>query len=80
VDVVVWLDREERKVEIPAPLHAALTEVSDGLVLFNRWSFTTRNEWAQKFQPSARPDTLEKRRNLLHEALAAEAQKPAKRN
>ena len=80
VNVAVWLDREERTIDVPAALQAALMEVPDGSALFARWSFTTRKEWALKFQPSARPDTLEKRRNLLREALAAEAQKPAKRN
>ena len=80
VEVAVWLDREERTIDLPTALQIALMEVPDGVELFDRWSFTTRNEWAQKFQPSARPETLEKRRDLLREALAVEAKKPAKRN
>lgn len=80
LEVAVWLDCEERTLELPVALAAALAEVPNGAALFDRWSFTTRKEWALKFQPSARPDTLEKRRNLLHNALPSEAQKPAKRN
>jgi hypothetical protein len=78
VQVTVWLDRDERTVELPAALQEVLAECPDGSALFAAQSFTTRKEWALKFQPSTRPETLTKRRDVLVETLNQWALKRAK--
>lgn len=78
VHVTVWLDRDERTVELPAALQEVLEEFPDGSALFAAQSLTTRKEWALKFQPSTRPETLKKRRIVLVETLTQWALKRAK--
>jgi hypothetical protein len=79
VQVTVWLDRDERTLELPSFLQSVLADFPDGPTLFAAQSFTARKEWALKFQPSARPETLEKRRNALVENLNQWALKRAKK-
>jgi hypothetical protein len=72
VTVTLTLDTEERTVEIPKDLKAALK--AEGMVeTFEGMSFTHRREYAEAVEDAKKPETRERRIEKCVEAMHARA-------
>ncbi len=61
VDVVMELDEEERKVEVPAYLKKVINSDSKAKEFWPKLSFTHQKEWVRAIQEAKKPETREKR-------------------
>lgn len=68
--VSIWLveDKEERTIEIPLPIAAALKKHKLDIV-FNKLSYTHRREWVKAYADAKRDETKQKRIDDLIKAL-----------
>lgn len=71
IGVALALDREERKVEVPAALAQALASDAEAKAAFERLAFTPRKEFARWIEEAKRDETRERRVAKALEMLRA---------
>src|SRR5579862_5018335 len=69
VDVVLELDEEERKVEVPAYLKKIINSDAKAQAFWSKLSFTHQKEYVREIEGAKRPETKEKRIAAMMEAL-----------
>jgi hypothetical protein len=69
VDVVLELDEDERKVEVPAYLKRIISSDAKAKAFWSKLSFTHQKEYAREIDEAKRPETREKRIAAMMEAL-----------
>ncbi len=69
VDVVLELDEEERKVEVPAYLKKIINSDAGAKEFWGKLSFTHQKEYVREIEGAKRPETKEKRIAAMMEAL-----------
>ena len=69
VDVIMELDEDERKVEIPASLKKIIASDARTKEAWDKLSFTHRKEWVRAIDDAKKPETREKRIAAMLEAL-----------
>ena len=69
VDVVMELDEDERKVEVPAYLKKIINSDADAKEFWPKISFTHQKEYVREIEGAKRPDTREKRIAAMMDAL-----------
>jgi uncharacterized protein YdeI (YjbR/CyaY-like superfamily) len=69
VDIVMELDEDERKVEVPAPLMKIIASDPKAKESWSKLSFTHQKEWVRGIEGAKRPETREKRIAAMMEAL-----------
>src|SRR5579872_1284692 len=69
VRVVMELDEEERKVEVPAYLKKIINSDAKAQAFWSKLSFTHQKEYVREIEGAKRPETKEKRIAALMEAL-----------
>jgi hypothetical protein len=69
VSVVMELDEDERKVEVPAPLKKIIASDPKAEESWSKLSFTHQKEWMRAIGDAKRPETREKRIAAMMEAL-----------
>ncbi len=69
VDVVLELDEEERKVEVPAYLKKIINGDAKAREFWGKLSFTHKKEYVREIEGAKRPETKEKRIAAMMEAL-----------
>jgi hypothetical protein len=69
VSVVMELDEEERKVEVPAPLRKIIDSDSKTREAWGKLSFTHQKEWVRAVADAKKPETREKRITAMLDAL-----------
>jgi hypothetical protein len=75
VDIVMELDQDERKVEVPPYLKKAIAADSKAKETWPKLSFTHLKEWVRAVEEAKKPETREKRIAALMEALRTNARK-----
>jgi hypothetical protein len=75
VDIVMELDQDERKVEVPAPLKKIIASDPKAKESWSKLSFTHQKEWMRAIEDAKRPETREKRIGAMMEALRKGKQK-----
>lgn len=75
VSVVMELDQDERKVEVPAPLKKIIASDPKTKESWSKLSFTHQKEWMRAIEDAKRPETREKRIAAMMEALRKGQQK-----
>jgi hypothetical protein len=61
VSVVMELDEEERKIEVPAPLRKIIASDAKTKEAWDRLSFTHQKEWVRAVEGAKKPETRQKR-------------------
>jgi hypothetical protein len=69
VDIVMELDEDERKVELPAPIKKVIASYPKAKESWSKLSFTHQKEWMRAIEDAKRPETREKRIAAMMEAL-----------
>lgn len=69
VSVVMELDQDERKVEVPAPLKKIIASDPKAKESWSKLSFTHQKEWMRAIEDAKRPETREKRIAAMMGAL-----------
>lgn len=69
VDVVMELDEDERKVEVPADLKKIINSDAKAKEFWSKLSFTHQKEYVREIDGAKRPETKEKRISAMMEAL-----------
>ncbi len=69
VSVVMELDQDERKVEVPAPLKKIIASDPKAKESWSKLSFTHQKEWMRAIEDAKRPETREKRIAAMMVAL-----------
>jgi hypothetical protein len=69
VSVVMELDEEERKVEVPAPLRRIISSDAKTKEAWDKLSFTHQKEWVRAVEDAKKPETREKRIAAMLDAL-----------
>ena|ERR1700691_1273524 len=75
VSVVMELDQDERKVEVPAPLKKIIASDPKAKESWSKLSFTHQKEWMRAIEDAKRPETREKRIAAMMDALGRGQQK-----
>src|SRR5579863_2132449 len=69
VDVVLELDEDERKVEVPAYLKKIINSNAKAKEFWPKLSFTHQKEYVREIDGAKRPETKEKRIVVMMDAL-----------
>ena len=69
VDIVMELDQDERKVDVPAPLLKIIASVPKTKESWSKLSFTHQKEWMRAIEDAKRPETREKRIAAMMDVL-----------
>jgi hypothetical protein len=69
VDVVLELDEDERKVEVPAYLKKIINSDAQAKEFWPKLSFTHQKEYVREIDGAKRPETREKRIATMMQAL-----------
>jgi hypothetical protein len=69
VDVVMELDEDERKVEVPAYLKKIINSDAKAKEFWPRLSYTHQKEWVRAVEDAKKPETREKRIAEMMDAL-----------
>ena len=69
VDVVMELDEEERKIEVPAYLKKIINSDAKAKEFWAKLSFTHQKEYVREIEGAKRPETREKRIAAMMDAL-----------
>jgi hypothetical protein len=75
VSVVMELDQDERKVEVPAPLKKIIASDPKAKESWSKLSFTHQKEWMRAIEDAKKPETREKRIAAMMDALRKSQQK-----
>jgi hypothetical protein len=75
VSVVMELDQDERKVEVPAPLKKIITSDPKTKESWSKLSFTHQKEWMRAIEDAKKPETREKRIAAMMDALREDKRK-----
>jgi Bacteriocin-protection, YdeI or OmpD-Associated/Domain of unknown function (DUF1905) len=69
IDVGIELDDAPRTVDVPADLAAALAEVPEAALAWEKLSYTHQKEWARSVEDAKKPETRARRVAACVEAL-----------
>ena len=69
VDIVMELDQDERKVEVPAPLKKIIASDPKAKESWSKLSFTHQKEWMRAIEDAKKPETREKRIAAMMDVL-----------
>jgi hypothetical protein len=75
VDVVMELDEDERKVEVPAYLKRIINSDAKAKEFWSKLSFTHQKEYVREIDGAKRPETREKRIAAMMDALRRKRRK-----
>lgn len=69
VEVVMWLDEEERTVQVPAYLKEIIEGDPEAARFWTKLSFTHRKEYVREIEGAKKPETRAKRIDAMMDAL-----------
>jgi hypothetical protein len=75
VSVVMELDEDERRVEVPAPLKKIVASDSKTKEAWDQLSFTHQKEWVRAIEDAKKPETRQKRIAAMLDALSGKKHK-----
>lgn len=75
VDVVIELDEEERKVEVPPYLRKIISADAKTKEAWSKLSFTHQKEYVRAIEDAKKPETRERRIQAMMEALRSKTRK-----
>jgi hypothetical protein len=75
VDVVMELDEDERKVEVPPYMKKVIADEPNTKEAWSKLSFTHQKEWVRAVEEAKKPDTRERRMAAMIEALRGSQRK-----
>jgi hypothetical protein len=75
VSVVMELDEDERKVEVPAYLKKIINSNANAKEFWSKLSFTHQKEYVREIEDAKRPETREKRVAAMMDALRRNSRK-----
>lgn len=75
VEVVIELDEEERKVEVPPSLRKIISADPKAKEVWGKLSFTHQKEYVRAIEDAKKPETRERRIQAMMAALRSKTRK-----